>query len=398
MADPLAAAREVDGQSLAEAFSCFARAAASLEQAYSQLQMEVARLRQELEQTNRDLEQSLAENHRIRQHLNRILEALPCGVVVVEPDGTVSLANPEARHLINVAAGSALPGRVAHLFTLATCSRREVEYGRVSGEAEWVALRRSQLSPADGGSAIFILEDVSELKRYQSEHEQLRRREALAEMSATLAHEVRNPLGSMELFAGLLAESALSGEQREWTGHFQSGLRTLAATVNNVLRFHSLPQAELISVDLGELLDSLAQFLEPQARQAGVKIELDHRLAGVMVPADRHAIGQVIHNLARNAFAVLAPGGTVEISGQASGIGGDRKARVAIADNGPGITPEIQGKIFDPGFSTRPGSSGLGLAVCQAIMEQHRGAIHLERPAGGGARFVLEFPFSGESK
>src|SRR5205807_6991523 len=84
-------------------------------------------------------------------------------------------------------------------------------------------------------ASIFILRDVSEAKRLVRERDKLRREQALAEMSAILAHEIRNPLGSLELFAGLLAGSALSPECRQWVEHVQAGLRTLAATVNNVL-------------------------------------------------------------------------------------------------------------------------------------------------------------------
>src|SRR5208337_960783 len=90
---------------LARAFSSFTEAAASLERSYAQLQMEVAGLRRELEETNRDLLCSLEENQRMRERLNRILEALPCGVVTVEANGTVSLANPEAARLLGVTAG-----------------------------------------------------------------------------------------------------------------------------------------------------------------------------------------------------------------------------------------------------------------------------------------------------
>ena len=83
--------------SLVQAFASFTEAAASLERSYADLQSEVTRLRQALEATNRDLAASLEENHRVRQHLKNILEGLPCGVVVTEADGSVSIANPEAQ-------------------------------------------------------------------------------------------------------------------------------------------------------------------------------------------------------------------------------------------------------------------------------------------------------------
>src|SRR5208337_2010825 len=243
--------------------------------------------------------------------------------------------------------------------------------------AAWIAVRRAQLSAEAGGSLIFIAQDISGLKRLEKEHEILRRRQALAQMSATLAHEIRNPLGSLELFAGLLAGSKLGEEERGWVRHLQAGLRTLAATVNNVLDFYSQPQPGLSPLDLGELLAGLAQFLRPQAEAAGVKIELEQSLQHVRVAADRHRVEQVILNLAQNAFRFMPQGGVLEIRSWSCLRDGQALALVEVADSGPGIPPENAERIFEPGFTTRPGSPGLGLAVSQTIMEQHGGNIRV---------------------
>src|SRR6266566_578258 len=95
-------------QSMVRAFICFTEAASSLERAYTQLQGEVARLRRELEVSHRELAESLEENRRMRQHLDRILENLPCGVLVGEPEGRISIANPESRRVLSAISGIAL--------------------------------------------------------------------------------------------------------------------------------------------------------------------------------------------------------------------------------------------------------------------------------------------------
>jgi two-component system sensor histidine kinase FlrB len=133
----------------------------------------------------------------------------------------------------------------------------------------------------------------------------LRREQALAEMSAVLAHEIRNPLGSLELFAGLLAESDLDSDCRKWVEHVHAGLRTLAATVNNVLHFHSLPEHSLrehglpeperAPVDLGQLLRSARDFFLPLARQPRVTLSLQNRLSGVYFPGDGYRLEQQRH-------------------------------------------------------------------------------------------------------
>jgi signal transduction histidine kinase len=392
----------VDERSLSRAFASFTEAAASLERSYVQLQSEVGRLRHELEDTNRDLASSLEENHRMRQHLNRILQGLPCGVLVTEADGEVSLANPESRRLLGTQCNSAgelsLPVWIRDLLDRTQGSRGEVEYRCGGSEVEWIKVHRAQLSPEEGGSSIFILQDVSELKRLEREHEELSRRQALAEMSALLAHEIRNPLGSLELFAGLLAESDLEEEERNWVGHLQAGLRTLAATVNNVLHFHSQPAPGLVPTDLGRLLRSTHDFLRPLARRAQVRMELSQALDGVPVAADRHRLEQVLLNLALNAFRFMPGGGVLKIHGAVSSHAGGRRATVEISDTGPGIAAEDRERIFHPGFTTCAGSPGLGLAVCKTIMEQHGGRITVDSAPGHGTTFRLEFPLSGANE
>jgi signal transduction histidine kinase len=367
-----------------------------------QLQGEVGRLRHELEDTNRDLASSLEENHRMRQHLNRILQGLPCGVLVMEADGEVSLANPESQRLLGTDCGSGcespLPAWFRDLLGSTHGSRSELEYRCGNRQAEWINLRRAQLSEEEGGSSIFILQDISELKRLQREHEELSRRQALAEMSALLAHEIRNPLGSLELFAGLLAESDLEEEERNWVGHLQAGLRTLAATVNNVLHFHSQPSPGLAPTDLGRLLRSTHDFLRPLARRAQVRMELRQELDGVLVAADRHRLEQVLLNLALNAFRFMPDGGLLRIRGEVSSRAGKATAAVEISDTGPGIAAEDRERIFHPGFTTCAGSPGLGLAVCKTIMEQHGGGITVDSGSGHGTTFKLEFPLSGANE
>ena len=175
----------------------------------------MSRLRHELEDTNRDLIRSLAENRRMREHLNRILEGLPCGVLVTEADGTITIANPETRRLLGTLADAGLdaleriPVWMQEWLDDMRDGSVEREYRCGSGSLEWISIRRAQLAAAEGGSSIFILQDVSEAKRLEEAQQALRRRQALTEMSSLLAHEIRNPLGSLELFAELLAESEL---------------------------------------------------------------------------------------------------------------------------------------------------------------------------------------------
>jgi signal transduction histidine kinase len=435
-------------QFLREAFRSFAGAAASLERSYGMLRAEVERLHGELAQSNAGLARSLEENRAMRRHLDRILDGLPCGVLVEKANGAISLINPEGRRLLRSASAAAgcdagsvasfesfpvvpsalrdlldrarsAPGEQEQCFERRDFERRDFDrhnfdrHNVVSGVKDgpagecWLAVRHAAVSEGQadseklaspgaeaGGDAasIFILRDVSDAKRLVREREKLGREQALAEIAAILAHEIRNPLGSLELFAGLLAGAGLSAECREWVEHVQAGLRTLSATVNNVLHFHSLPAPNRVPTDLGRLLDWAGGFLLPMARQARVELCLRNRLQGVWFPADRHRLEQVLLNLVLNALRAMPGGGWVEVAGHQVQHADAAGITICVSDTGPGIAPEQAEKIFEPGFSARRDGPGLGLAVCRKIVEQHGGSLAAANRAGSGACFTLTFP------
>ncbi len=391
---------------LAHAFSTFSEAADLLQRSYGQLQIQVAGLRHELEETNRDLVRSLEENDSMRKHLHSILKGLPCGVLACD-DGSVSIANPEALRLMGWDASRdlrdlrSIPDHWCAVLGYAQRKGGEVEYASVlpSGELIWMVIRHALVERSgDHTSSIFIFRDIGEQKRLAQEREKLRREQALADVSRVLAHEIRNPLASLELFAGLLAETEQRDENREWIEHIQAGLRTLGATVNNVLNLHTGSPADPLPIDSGELLHWAEEFLRPLARQSGVFLEIRNELRGVELRADRHSLEQVVLNLALNAFRVMPGGGWFRLSGRLACGQTGPVVEILAADTGSGLPLADLTRIFDPGFTTRPGSPGLGLAVCRKIVEQHGGTISASHRPSGGALFRMTFPMNGVSQ
>jgi nitrogen fixation/metabolism regulation signal transduction histidine kinase len=207
----------------------------------------VARLHRELQCANSELERSLEENTRVRAYLSRVLEDLPCGVLVVAADGAVQIINPEAKRLLQVppdwvAGGEcrlppAFAKRVADVPANSFFSEQEWSTSHIAGDRT-IGILRSNVSEKTNeiGDTIWIVRDLTEQKRLASEREAARRSRALAEVATILAHEIRNPLGSMELFTGLLADAtAQMPETRQWVTHLQAGLRALSATMTNVV-------------------------------------------------------------------------------------------------------------------------------------------------------------------
>jgi signal transduction histidine kinase len=397
---------------LAQAFLTFTQAAGSLEKSYTLLQSEVERLRGELRRANTELDRSLEENARVRAYLAQVLENLPCGVVVIGgTEQRVQLINPQARRLLEIppeweeTAGKEDPAFL-------TLMKGEAADPNAACELEWTAsgrggnrfigVSRANLNGKNAGSGagsdrIWIVRDVTEEKRLAEERESARRSLALAEIATLLAHEIRNPLGSMELFTGLLSEAvAHLPEARQWSTHLQAGLRSLSATVNNVLQFHAQAAVQLVPVDLERLLGELAEFLLPVARQRGQQVKFENTIGRVVTMADANRLKQVFLNLALNGFRAMPPGGALRLRLAWAPQFPGGLAQIEVQDDGRGIPAELQERIFEAGFTTTPGSPGLGLAVCRRIVEQHGGAITVQSRMKEGTKFQIVLPVAGE--
>jgi two-component system sensor histidine kinase FlrB len=385
---------------LAQAFVSFTQAAGSLEKSYGQLQAEVTGLRAELEQANSELAASLEKNAQVRRFLARVLEGLPCGVLALAGE-ELRLANPEAGRLLGInpecKVDEGMPAPVARLLGAegSSIDGRLWEY-TIGGEPEskTLAVTATEVAEVDGraGGQIVILRDVTAEKRVAAERESARKVQALAEISTLLAHEIRNPLGSLELFAGLIADSTANmPELRQWVDHLQAGLRGLSATVNNVLQFHSQPSPQLMPTALDRLLRETVEFLRPLARQRSLQVGLINRTGPVHVAADPHRLRQAFFNLSLNAFRAMGSGGTLYVRlDWAEGEG--ERVRVEVEDSGCGIADERLSQIFEPGFTTHAGSPGLGLAVVRAVADQHRARMEVRSKVNRGTTFTLTFP------
>lgn len=394
-----------DERCLANAFRSFARVAHSLESSYVRLRTEVDRLRRELEESNSERARGAEENRRMRMFLDSVLEGLPCGVLVADAAGRFARVNPEGMRLIGsdvstpTGSLSALKNEMRAFLARAskeTGLEQEVGLTEEDGSRRWLAARHAWLTESCEGPSIFILRDTTERRRLDKMEDRMMRDQALAEISALLAHEIRNPLGSLELFAGLLAESALAPETRSWVQHIQAGLRTLAATVNNVLHFHSLPEPERLAVDVEQLLDWSRDFCAPLAMQSSITMSLQPCGPGLIISADRHRLEQVLLNLVLNGIRAMPAGGWIEL--RARKLAEESQVEIVVADTGPGISAEDLPRIFDAGFSRRSGSPGLGLAVCRKIVQQHKGTIAAASDPGRGASFTLRFPLATEMR
>jgi len=147
---------------------------------------------------------------------------------------------------------------------------------------------------------------------------------------------------------------------------------------------------------LDRLLRETVDFLRPLARQRGMQVRLDNRVGKVLLHADPHRLQQVFLNLSLNAFRAMSPGGWLVVNVMRRNPAEGPLIQIDFEDQGSGISEEYLEKIFEPGFSTHAGSSGLGLAVCKKVIEQHGGTIRVHSAPRLGTTFSLILRSAGE--
>jgi two-component system sensor histidine kinase FlrB len=250
-----------------------------------------------------------------------------------------------------------------------------------------------ETSGVDSSCLVLIISDVTAHRNAEQERERSRNFIALAEMATVLAHEIRNPLGALELLTGCLAgDPELGEESKRCVQHLRAGVRSLSATVNNVLCFHNPGAQQMWPLDLASVLKGSIEFVRPLAQQKGVELTLREALEGAEITGDSNGLRQMILNLACNAIRHTQPGGAITITAALSATVSGQTAVVEFADTGSGVRPKDLAHIFKAGFSTTGQTPGLGLTVCQRIMEQHKGTINVRSQWGRGTTFCLQFP------
>lgn len=234
-------------------------------------------------------------------------------------------------------------------------------------------------------------------RQLQESFEQLRRAErlsALGELSAGLAHEIRNPLGSLEGALRIVSRSELPEETRN---NFRdlafSEVERLKELLSNFLDFARPPATRRTPTPLLPLLESVEHLVSESAAVARVAVhtEAQSDLAEIMV--DSQQVKQVLLNLALNAIQAMPAGGNLFLRASA----GLRVAVFEVEDEGVGIAEKDVEKIFDPFFTTRSGGTGLGLSIVCRIVAQHGGQIHARKNPQHGMTFVVELPLEDAS-
>ena len=254
--------------------------------------------------------------------------------------------------------------------------------------------QRQVAPPAEGPAEVRELgaafaQMIADLEKSRENLTRAAKLAVVGEMAAAMTHEVRTPLGILRSSAQvLMREPGLSAEGREVCGFIVSETERLNRLISTLLDSARPRLPEMQPVDLAELCRQAVAMLSTQADRQGVTLAFSESPVPVTTLCDREQITQVLLNLMLNAIQIIGNGGRIEVSVRQEA----HAAVIEVADNGPGIAPELSEQVFDPFFTQRTGGVGLGLAVVRQIVLAHHGEIGVHPSPLGGALFRVRLP------
>ncbi|WP_447972064.1 two-component system sensor histidine kinase NtrB [Nitrospira sp. Kam-Ns4a] len=401
-------AKVQDVRLLRHAFRSFDRAAATLEEAYRALRARLEQTDLELAAANDALRAHLREKEEIKAHLEAILESLPTGVLVADEREVVVRCNGAAEALLGVPRERLLGRPLATVLAEAGLAGGSYPLAAPTGAA--LSLSRTTLRGAGGGVAgsLVLLHDISTVRQLEERLQRRSRLAAMGEMVSRIAHEIRNPLGSIELFASLLRRDlARDPDRQRYADHIGLAVKAMDGLLANLLGYTqpSRPRARWHGTE-ALVRDALALATHGLARTP-IEVVLAVDPAATRIWCDAAQVTQALLNVILNAVQAMPGGGTLTIAASAfqervggAGAGAPvrlvRWTRVALSDTGVGIPPDALPRIFDPFFTTRERGTGLGLAIVHAVAEGHGGRVEVESTVGRGTTVVLLLPGPAE--
>lgn len=372
-------------QELQQAFALFNHVSEQLTSAYADLQINAERLTQELAVANGELRRQYEEKEALSQRLVHLLAALPGGVVVVDVAGVVEEVNPAALKLL----GEPLVGDSWQ----SVCSRT---LSPTSAPGEWLLAggeRRVSVSSSareGAGGEILLLQDVTDAHAMGEQLQRHKRLSAMGEMAAALAHQLRTPLAAALLYTSHLGDAGLGAEDRaRFSDKALGRLRHLENLIKDMLVFVRGGRSVQETITVAGLLAEVQQGIEPQMAHQAICFEVRDSSGKARLLASREALAGALTNLLANAMQACQQGGQVTLS---AGVGADGRVEFRVADNGRGIPPAVQERLFEPFFTTRTEGTGLGLAIVREVVQIHGGEVAVKSKEGEGSEFMLRFP------
>jgi two-component system sensor histidine kinase PilS (NtrC family) len=369
-----------------------------------------------LRQAGAGTEQLAAELVKVRLQAADILKNIRSGIVTVDAAGGLVYANPAASQLLGMQLDYHVGSRVIETISgaapeLARALDRAAHEGTRTTRAEGTVTARDRRFPiglnttnsaGDNGTAATataIFQDISDQKRLDSLHARAERLEAVAELSASLAHEIKNPLASIRSAIEQLARSPRTTvDERTLAELIVRESDRLSRLLSEFLDFARVRVARVEPVDFSAVARGAASLAAAHPdRAADVEVVCVGLTDGMVVDGDEDLLHRAVFNLALNAVQASPHGGRVRVelapltmdqvpAGVSFDLGG---VALRVSDDGPGIPLEIRDRLFDPFFTTKPGGTGLGLSIVHRAIEAHSGFVFVDSDDRGTRVTVL---------
>ncbi|HET7342543.1 MAG TPA: ATP-binding protein [Methylomirabilota bacterium] len=352
--------------------------------------------------TREELETEHANLKDLEAFTDLVFHSVGTGLIAVDGEHRVTALNRAAEQITGVSAQAAV-GRAWSVFgdavslpaieaELAERSSvwREVTLRRPGGDEAPVRMTFSELRAGDGRriGVIAACEDLSTIRAMEARMRAADRLATLGRMAANIAHEIRNPLASLSGAVEVLAAGGQADDTRERLAQIvQKETERLNGIIRDFLEYARPVPLNRAPVNVAEIADEVLVLVEHRAAPGTLKIVREFRPT-VVWSVDRQQLRQALWNLCVNALQAMPEGGELKVSmGATAG-----RLTVRLTDTGEGIAADDLGHIFEPFFSTKPGGSGLGLALVHRIVQDHGGEVDVQSRHGVGTAFTLTLP------
>ena len=341
------------------------------------------------------------------EHLEMVLSSIPGGIVVSGEDDRILMFNKPARRLLPLAVPDPIDMKVWEVIATADLSR----YLRDALEEDRGAPMRDFPVRTRGGSCILscgvlplvdegrimgsmlYVEDVTESRAEEARFKRAEGLASLTTMAAGVAHEIKNPLASMSIHLQLMCRQIENGCEAaaEFRGTLEilnEEVERLDDIVSDYLFAVRPPSSRPVPSDINAVILDLLKFMRFEVEKAGVRVVqlLDDSLPPV--PLDEGSMKRAVLNLIKNALSAMPAGGELKLQTRNEGD----SVSINVSDTGEGIPEEIQGKIFEPYFTTRDTGSGLGLTVVYKVVREHGGDLQMDSVPDRGTTFRISIP------
>jgi PAS domain S-box-containing protein len=395
------------------AFKIFDEQSSLLQRSFDSLKQDLAMANEQLNEKNVALSEKVNELHQMTGRLECILESIGDSVLVVNNNMCVERCNPAALALLektraeieNQAYTDVMDGlgNPKALHEAITKGKTVLERERSHSQGDHTVTVLASVAPmrsTDGSiiGAVEVLRDITEIRLLQEKVQYQQRIAALGEMAASVAHEIRNPLGTIEGFARLL-KSDLDRDRLENHSRLATkiiaGVTNLNYVITNLLTYARPLSLQTDAFDVTLLLASVEDLLVNLAAQHKVTLKTEATGKIRTATGDIRQLRQVLVNLGRNAVEACEKreDGEVVISANIR----KRSSTFTVRDNGCGISKRDVRNVFDPFFTRKQAGTGLGLSLCHKIVTAHGGEIEVESNEGEGTVFTFTIPQVGAS-